>query len=117
MAIRNIGLGSSVGPERQEMSQTLESAGASDPIRLKGPLSVQLTGTATAITARVERSTQNPTGTPNWAPAETETFSGNLAEGIAARAYEEPVAAYWRVNVTALTGGNVSVSIIGEQTK
>lgn len=75
---------------------------------------VQLAGSATSITAIVERATKDPnTGTPNWAPASATPFSGNLSAGIPPRRFKEPTRGWWRVRITVLTGGNASVYMVG----
>ncbi len=102
--------------ERTEFFEILEAAGTTSPaIRLQGTVTVQLSGTATEISAVVERSSRSPgSGQENWAPAEDETFAGDLSAGIAPREYTEPAIGWWRVRVLTLTGGDVKISIIGE---
>lgn len=102
---------------RVELYQLMEAAGATDAVRLQGDVVVQISGTATAITANVERASRDPNGAEvNWAPAEGEAFSGDLSAGISPRAYFEPATGFWRLNISALTGGTCKVSIIGERT-
>lgn len=102
---------------RIELYQLMEAVGVTDFVRVQGDVVVQISGTATAITAKVERASRDPnSGEVNWAPAETETFSGDLSAGIPPRAYFEPATGFWRLNISALTGGNCKVSIIGERT-
>lgn len=97
-------------------TDTLTTTGPSDPVRLSGDIVVQLSGTATNITAVFERNPQDPAQAPNgWAPAETEAFSGNLSLGIPARRYQDPISAFYRLRVTALSGGNVTVAISAQQ--
>lgn len=102
--------------ERTEFFEVLEAVGTtSPPIRFQGNVTVQISGSATNVTAIVERSSRGPnTGEENWAPAENTPFSGDLSAGIAPREYVEPAIGWWRVRVPTLTGGNISVSIIGE---
>ena len=102
--------------ERTEFFEILEAVGTTSPaIRLQGTVTVQLSGTATEISAVVERSSRSPGGgEENWAPAEDEAFAGNLSAGIAPREYAEPAVGWWRVRVPTLTGGDVKISIIGE---
>ena len=77
---------------------------------------VQFSGTATAITAIIERSTLDPVrDTPNWAPAMLDPVIGSLFTGIAPFLFDEPARAYWRVRITTLTGGNCTVVKSGEQ--
>lgn len=101
---------------RTELFETISSAASTDPVRLQGRVIVQLSGTATAITAVVEHCTRDPsTAEVNWAPAEDEAFSGDLSAGMAPRPYEDPAIGWWRVRVTSISGGNCKVSIIGEK--
>lgn len=103
------------GHERMKLFEQLDEAGSTDPIRLTGRINVQIAGTATSIVAVVERASEDPNGDRvNWAPAEADTFSGNLSAGIAPRIYVEPADGFWRVRVTTLTGGYVRVSIVGD---
>lgn len=77
---------------------------------------IQISGSATAITAIVERSTKDPTReTANWAPASDTPITGNLSAGIAPLIFNEPSRGYWRVRITTLTGGNCTVVLSGEQ--
>lgn len=92
--------------------QTLSGLGSTDPVRLHGNVAVQVTGSATAIDAIVERSTRD-SANPNWAPAEDTHITGNPSTGIVVRGYAEPAAGYWRVRVVTLTGGDVTISVSG----
>lgn len=76
----------------------------------QGDIAVQVSGVATAATLVVERSTRNPSDTPNPAPLSADTITGNPSTGINVASYYEPGAAWWRVRVTALTGTSVDVS-------
>lgn len=77
---------------------------------------IQISGSATAITAIVERSTKDPTReTANWAPAMAIPITGDLSAGIAPFIFNEPARGYWRVRITTLTGGTCTVVISGEQ--
>ena len=77
---------------------------------------VQFAGTATAVTAIIERSTNDPVrDTPNWAPAMSTPATGNLVTGLAPFVFDEPARAYWRARITTLTGGNCTVVLSGEQ--
>ena len=102
--------------ERSEFFEVLEAAGSTSPaVRLQGNVTVQIAGSATDVVAVVERSSRGPnTGEENWAPAENTPFFGDLSAGIAPREYSEPAVGWWRVRVPTLTGGNISVSIVGE---
>lgn len=103
------------GIERQTFFEELSEAGVTSPaIRFVGDVTVQLSGTATNIEAIVERSSQDPNGaSANWAPAEDEPFSGNLANGISPRPYVEPAVGWWRVRVPTLDGGYVRINMSG----
>lgn len=80
-----------------------------------------LSGTATAITAMVERSAVNPagkglTGAAQGAvtsPADSTGFTGDLSAGIAPNIYTESGVGWWRINVTAIAGGNCIASLSG----
>lgn len=100
-----------------EFYELMSATGSTDPaIRLQGTVVVQLSGTATDIVAIVERSSRDPgSAQVNWAPAEDDTFSGDLSAGIAPRAYTDPAIGFWRVRITTLTGGTCKVSIIGDR--
>jgi len=102
--------------QRRMFFEQLDAAGVTDPpMRLQGRVIVQIAGTATDIEATVEHATQDPgSGQEDWAPAESEIFSGDLSAGIPPRELKEPAIGWWRVNVTSLTGGYARVSIIGE---
>mgnify|MGYP000039955376 FL=1 len=94
--------------------QTFTGTGSTDPVRLARDIVVQLSGTATAVDAVLERSFADPTAANSWAPAEDEHFTGDLSAAlVAARGYFEPIQAYYRVRVISLTGGNCTVSIVG----
>lgn len=82
----------------------------SDWVLCQGDIAVQITGSATAVTAVVERSTRNPSNTPNAAPLSADNITGNPSTGIPVTSFYEPGAAWWRVRLTALTGGTVNVS-------
>ena len=101
--------------QRVEMLETLVAAGASEYARFQDKVTVQLSGTATAITAVVQRSSIDPSrGTANWAPVEDTTFSGDLSAGISPRRYVEPAVGWWRLNITSMPAGNCTLSMIGE---
>ena len=101
---------------RSELFEALSAVGVTEPVRLQGSVIVQLSGTATVLTAIVEHSTRDPsTSEVNWAPADDNVFSGDLSAGIAPRPYSEPAIGWWRVRVSEISGGNCKVSIIGEK--
>lgn len=101
-----------------EYTETLATTGNTDPLRYERSdegIVIQLSGTATAFTAIVERATLDPgSGTPNWAPADATPLTGNASTGIAPVRYDEPVRGWWRVRVTELTGGNLTLYIAGK---
>lgn len=76
----------------------------------------QISGTATSFEAVVERSTRDPIrGTPNWARAEEENWTGDLSQGVAPRVFNEPARGWWRLRVVSLSGGNLQLNIMGER--
>jgi hypothetical protein len=89
-----------------------------DWIKLRGIVAVQLTGAATSVGAVVERSTDDPGGPQggagNPAPA-GQTLSGSPSAGMPVGAYDEPAAAWWRVRLTAVSGGACNLSISGQE--
>lgn len=80
-----------------------------------GSLVLSLSGTATAVTVQVQRSPTPPDrlGNASWAPADV-AVSGSLATGVLPVEYIEPTFGWWRVNVTAVSGGTVSASLSGQ---
>lgn len=101
---------STLGARMLEHSFT--AVGATDWVKLTGEIAVQITGAATAITAKVQRSTRDPDDTPNTANV-GEDITGNPSTGIDPVGFTEPGAAWWRVDVTALTGSPAEVSLSG----
>lgn len=93
------------------MEQTLVAPGVTDTVSLSNQATIAITGTATSFTARAERSASGAAGT--FAPADDDYFTGNLATGFPVRLYDEPTKGHWRVNITALVGGNATVNISG----
>lgn len=96
------------------MEQTLTGVSSIDPLRCTGEVVVQLTGSATAVTAIVERSFRDPNSSPNWAPA-GDIISGNPSAGLNVKRYAEPTRGWWRVRVIAITGANVLVHVSSEK--
>jgi len=95
--------------------ETLTTTGPTDSASasrqyLTGEIVFQLTGTATAVEARIERATK----IGDWAPVDNTTLTGNPSAGIQVASSREPNAAYYRLNVLTLTGGNLNVSISGD---
>ncbi len=98
-------------PKRVITNQRLTAVGdVSDWVLCQGDIAIQVTGTATAVSFIVERSTRNPSDTPNPAPVATDPVTGNPSTGVNVLSYVEPGVAYWRVRITAMTGSNVDVS-------
>lgn len=77
---------------------------------------LQITGTATTFTAIPERATVDPTTAGvNWAPVDELPLSANLtSDPLTPIVYNEPSRAWWRVRITTLSGGNVTISVEGE---
>lgn len=96
------------------VDDTLASPGDSTSLRVVGEVCVQLSGTATAVTAQVQRSTRDPLSGPNWAPA-GDPITGNPSAGLSIKRYMEPTRGWWRIHVTVLTGGNLIVDISGQK--
>jgi hypothetical protein len=108
-------------------SETVLSAtGVTDWHRFREGFAVQITGTATSVTANVIRSTLYPgTNTSgqtidygqSGCLANSVTYgtaiSGNPSNGIITT-YIEPGTAWFCVQVTAVTGGNVQISMSGK---
>ena len=73
----------------------------------------QIEGAATSVTAIVERSVFNPyEQVTNGAPA-AEPITGNPATGISPSVYVEPALGWWRVRLTAISGGSATISLSG----
>lgn len=102
--------------KRITATTALTATGATDWIKLAGELVVQITGDATAVTATVQRSAVDPSAdgsTADPAPA-GDDITGDPSSGIQPIAYLEPGVAWWRVNVTALTGDHLRIAISGK---
>lgn len=76
------------------------------------PITVQVGGTATAITAVLERSTTDPTVAASWATVDT--YSG-AAASVGFKSYQEGGIGWWRVRVTAVAGGTVTIAMTGRR--
>lgn len=102
-----------------DFNQDFDAAGSSDYVRFQeseAEVVFHLSGTATSFVAVVERATRDPVrDTANWAPAEDEQWTGNLATGVAPRIYHEPLRGYWRLRIISMSGGNLRLNIMGEQ--
>ncbi|QUT04045.1 hypothetical protein KFK14_12900 [Sphingobium phenoxybenzoativorans] len=82
----------------------------------RGDVTVHLAGTATAFDGVVERATRDPNKpNPNWALAQVEHITGNLTTGVPFMVFQEPSKAWWRFRLISITGGNITVSLAGEQ--
>ncbi len=99
--------------------ETFSATGNFGPFEFKRSdygLVLQLAGTATTFNAVVERSTIDPAwANPNWVPAVEEPISVNLATTpTPPMVFTEPTRAWWRVRITAISGGNAILSMEGE---
>jgi hypothetical protein len=84
-------------------------------IFLTGPISIQVTGVATAITAKLERSTENPTSSTANPVVVGADITGNPSTGIYRASDTEAGSGWWRVRLTALTGASAVVYISGTE--
>ncbi len=103
------------GQNYRQSNDPITAVGPGTPIRLIGTdVVVQLDGPATAVTCTVQRSMKDPAGPTgaSWAPVDT--ISGNPSTGIVPSIYSEPGCAWWRLNITALTGSLVNASVAGK---
>lgn len=76
----------------------------------------QVSGSASAVVAVVQRSDVNPGADgalAQAAPADATGFTGNPTTGIAPNIYTEPGVGWWRINVTTVTAGTVRASLSG----
>lgn len=108
-----------LGDERfLEYTETFTTTGSTDPLRFERSdegIVIQLSGTATSFTAIVERATNDPaSASANWAPADSNPLSGNASTGIVPVRFDEPVRGWWRLRVTAISGGNLIAYIAGK---
>lgn len=101
-----------LGSYARTLHLTLSAPGVTDWVCLANNIAVQITGTATSITALVERSTKNPADAANAAPADA-PITGSPVAGIQPVPYLEPGVAWWRVNVTAVAGGDAVIALSG----
>jgi len=101
-----------LGSYARTLDHTLNAAGVTDWVCLSSNVSVQITGTATAITAIVERSTRNPVVGANAAPASDAPITGSPVAGMSPIPYAEPGVAWWRVRVTDVNG-DVVIALSG----
>lgn len=102
-----------------EYTEDFAAPGVTDALRYErfiDGILMQVSGTATACTVILERSTRDPLReVANWAPVEDVPVSGNLAVGIAPTAYIEPSRAWWRARISELTGGTATIYLVGKQ--
>lgn len=76
-------------------------------------------GTATSFTGVIERSAvdpNSPVANPlsGVTPADSTGLTGNLTTGITPNVYREPGVGWWRIRVTACSGGSANTSISGQ---
>lgn len=93
------------------VTHLFDSTGQTDWVKISGSLAVQFSGAGTSITYKVERSTVDPAGTANTVLMAA-SATVNPSTGVVPLFYTEPGVAWYRVNVTAITGV-VLISING----
>lgn len=94
-------------------THAFSAVGYTDPVQFSlGEMAAQITGTATAISLQLERSTIDPAGTPNWAPIGV-PITGDLTAGVQTVGFKEVSGAWWRAHLTTLTGGLATVVLSG----
>lgn len=98
----------------QQVTEDHSAVGTTEAIRVIGEIALQISGDATAITAVLERSTRDPGLGANWAPA-GDAISGNPSTGLQVKRYAEPTRAWYRVNISSITGGSVVIVFSGEK--
>ncbi|PZR35784.1 hypothetical protein [Caulobacter segnis] len=109
LASPNGALASLPGPVSHVEQAALSAAGAGTAVLIVGDFAISLYGTATAVTAELERSHTDPAGTARWTKVDGGTLSGDASSGsVRAKRFSEPGAAWYRVNASAITGGNVT---------
>lgn len=94
---------------------TFSGAGTTNWIKFANTnVTVQADGTATSMSATVERTTRDPNAGPvTQAPADGVAFTGSAAAGLTPNVYQETGVAWWRVNVASVSGGSVTFSLSG----
>jgi hypothetical protein len=109
---------SNAGGQFSAAVDTFTGSGVGTPVELQNcDVTVQVLGTATAINARVQRSTAYPGADGslgNWGPVD-DAITGDLTSGLNALVYVESDHAWWRISVTGVTGGNMTSSISGKR--
>lgn len=87
------------------------STDVTDWMQITGTVAIQITGVATAVTAKIERSTENPvSSTANPVQIGADLTGNPSTTGIYSSS-TEPGAAYWRVRLTAMTGVSCNIYI------
>jgi hypothetical protein len=76
----------------------------------------QVSGSATGITASIERADLDPANYPeNAAPADSAGFTGDPSSGMVPKLYSETGTGWWRWNISAISGGSVTISLAGSR--
>lgn len=106
-----------IGVRSRNGYQTFTQVGVTDWILLSNYIAVSVSGSATSVSIMVERSVTEPTGKIGATPvaADDAPIQGNPSQGMSPVAYMEPGAAWWRIRVLDLAGGNVFVSLSGTE--
>ena len=87
---------------------------------MQGEIVLAVSGTATSVTLQVQRSATDPVSPApgvfipvgDWVPADV-PVSGSPESGMVPIVYVEFTFGWWRVNVTDVEGGTVTVSLSG----
>lgn len=118
MEITELRSGRSDGVLSRTGTQKIGVPGVTDWVQFSlGEVSAGLAGTATAVTAVVERSFVDPsTSAHELAHPAGAVVSGNPAAGITPSVYTETAVGWWRWNITAIAGGYVYASLAGSMT-
>ena len=98
---------------RLTASDQFTAPGASAWLALYDSYTVQITGDATSVSVRVERSTRDPALSAGPDTAVVDVLFGAPASGLAPSDYFEDGAAWVRVNLTAVSGGGARVVVSG----
>jgi hypothetical protein len=99
-----------------EEATVLAAIGRTPSVRLRGDITVQITGTATEATVRVERASvlSDPAQAAAWAPADAYPFDLTIDPRQAeVLPYREPTIGWWRVRVLAISGDTIQINIAG----
>jgi hypothetical protein len=103
----------SIDTTKTEKTIASGATGATDWVRVRDKLAIQITGAATGLTVLVERSTRDPASAEGANIAVVETLTGNLVNGLAPVGYDEPGDAWWRARATVVTGGQAVIAVNG----